>query len=315
MKNKEELKKMFSEAVSGKDLDKLEEMLLSESEETDRLHEDLWKSATDYCSESETTAAYRRFRNRIRPKENRFWKWAAVLTAGAACCLLAIDIWNDTPGQQIAQEEAEWTEYISYQCETKELILPDSTHVWLNAQSRIVYPERFEGKERKIFMDGEAFFEVKKDSLHPFVVQSGQNKVKVTGTKFNLKTYDERFTATLVEGGIDILLCGNEYVLRPGEVLAGNARTGMARMSSISSSKFPRWYAGEINIYNEPLRVIADDLERKFGVEIIIRNPKLAQERFTVSFVNSENLDEILDAMSIVNSMKVVRKDNIIDIL
>ena len=87
--------------------------------------------------------------------------------------------------------------------EQKRLILPDSSEVWLNAGSSILYPETFAKDKRLVMLDGEAYFSVKKDTASPFIVEASQLSVKVLGTRFNVKAYpnDEKITTTLTSGG------------------------------------------------------------------------------------------------------------------
>ena len=83
--------------------------------------------------------------------------------------------------------------------EQKRLILPDSSEVWLNAGSSILYPETFAKNKRQVILNGEAYFSVKKDTVSPFIVETSQLSVKVLGTRFNVKAYpnDEKITTTL----------------------------------------------------------------------------------------------------------------------
>ena len=311
-----EFKEKFEKASQNGDIDEIQKLLLSEEGQDDEFHKSIWKDATEYCSKEETQRAYKVFKNKVSPHKFSWISVSAFIMSAAACIMLAINIWSGYNKSGVVDPiEIDWKETVAEACEMKEVILPDSTHVWLNADSKIMYPNTFAGKSRKVFIEGEAFLEVAKDSTHPFIVQYGDNNITVTGTKFNIKTFGENFTTTLIEGGIKVNFCGNEYIMSPGEHLVGNKVDGSVKISLISESKFPRWYKGEFNVYNETLTNIIQDLERKFGVEIILRNKSFAQDRFTFSFINGESLAEILDALSIVTDMTIEQKEDVIDIL
>src|SRR5690606_4885023 len=84
------------------------------------------------------------------------------------------------------------------------VILPDGTAVWMNSDSKLVYPVRFDGKMRKVTLWGEAYFDVAKNAAQPFVVKADDVEIKVFGTQFNIRTYDDDggTSATLIEGRI-----------------------------------------------------------------------------------------------------------------
>jgi len=100
-----------------------------------------------------------------------------------------------------------------------QLILPDGSHVWLNAASSIRYPTAFTGKERKVEITGEAYFEVAPDPTRPFHVQAGETEVDVLGTHFNVMAYEEEnaVSTTLLEGAVKVIHAGSSHLLRPGQ--------------------------------------------------------------------------------------------------
>ena len=106
--------------------------------------------------------------------------------------------------------------------EQKRLILPDSSEVWLNAGSSILYPETFAKDKRLVMLDGEAYFSVKKDTVSPFIVETSQLSVKVLGTRFNVKAYpnDEKITTTLTSGKVEVSVRSQPpHILKPDEQL------------------------------------------------------------------------------------------------
>lgn len=305
----------FSEASSKKDLDSIQDILLSPSEDTDALHREIWNAADPENSRKYTREAFSRFRTAVRPAWTRFAAVTSVVSS-AACAVLAVMLLTGKygPEDDAAPVEIEWTEQRTSACEIRELTLPDGTHIWMNAESSIFYPETFTGKNRKVFASGELFLEVAKDTLHPFILQSGESTVTVTGTRFNVKSYGDTFSAVLVEGGIDVAVDRKTFSLVSGEMISWDRENGDVRIDRIRQNRFPAWYKGEFNSYDETFENIAKDLERRFGVEIIIRDESVAQERFSVSFVNGESLESILSALNIGDRFQIRRSGDVIDI-
>lgn len=111
----------------------------------------------------------------------------------------------------------EYVEYMAANGDIKEVLLADGTHVYLNAQSRLNCEKSLTGATRDVFLCGEAFFEVAKDTLHPFIVHAAGTQIKVTGTKFNVRAFpdEDNSTTTLVEGGVEVRIPGQATYHRP----------------------------------------------------------------------------------------------------
>ena len=154
--------------------------------------------------------------------------------------------------------------------------------------------------------------------LHPFIVNAGGIEIRVTGTRFNVKAYHEdgTVTTTLIEGGVDVSLPGRDVpvTLVPGNALSYDMKRQDYELYQVAPGAYPSWYEGEFNAYHMTLAQIARDLERRFGVDIVIRNPEVADEMFYASFVNGEDVDMILAALNIDGSFMVRRDGNFIDI-
>ena len=99
------------------------------------------------------------------------------------------------------------------------MTLQDGTVVNLNSASELRYPVRFTGTERKVFLTGEAYFQVAKDKEHPFVVVTGEAEIEALGTSFNIYSYEEenRIETTLVEGAVRFAVADQTVILMPGE--------------------------------------------------------------------------------------------------
>ena len=177
------------------------------------------------------------------------------------------------------------------------LTLSDGTKVWLNSHSKFTYPARFSSKNRDVELEGEGFFEVAHNEKVPFVVHADLLQVKVLGTKFNVKVYNEEPSAiTLAEGKVEVATNDNEHkvTLRPNEQVTYSRENGLAVNKSVNTSLVRSWTVGEAAYVNEQLIDIVTDLERRFNVHITVKDPELNTELFTCRFKETAKINQVL---------------------
>lgn len=182
-----------------------------------------------------------------------------------------------------------------------DVVLPDGSRVRLNGGTRIVYPALF-GDERRVEVDGEAYFEVEHDARRPFVVVTGQVASTVLGTTFNVHAYseDENFQITLATGSL--LVDGGpesrSVRLRPGEQGFFEKTSGLLSLRRVNVEHVLSWQEDRLYFRAEPLASIARSLERQFNVSIAIPDERLRRICFTGEFVEGENIHEIMRIIS-----------------
>lgn len=178
------------------------------------------------------------------------------------------------------------------------LALSDGTRIWLNADSRVRYPNRFVGREREVYLEGEAYFEVARDSSRPFVVRTSATEVRVLGTVFNLQAYpEEQQRTTLVAGSVAVRSGNRGVVLRPGEQAVEEG--GRISVRKVDVACHTAWLKHQFVFVNTPLEEVLGDLERWYDVEVFVANPSLRDLRFTATFSRYEPLNDILDALAL----------------
>ena len=141
------------------------------------------------------------------------------------------------------------------------IMLADGTKVWVNAATEIRYPVKFAGKERRVRLGGEAYFEVTKDTTRPFIVEANGMEVKVYGTSFNVNThYQGKILTTLVEGkvGIRVKSTGAESILRPNQMAEFNREKEEVEVTDVDPYYYTAWRAGEFVFQNETIEEIMD---------------------------------------------------------
>ena len=176
-----------------------------------------------------------------------------------------------------------------------QVVLADGTKVWLNSASRLIYPQSFMGKERRVVLSGEAFFDVTHDAERPFVVETSRMNVKVLGTRFNVNDYDdnEEVSTTLVNGSVEIFSGGQQaFRLVPGEQAYGKENELEKR--EVNVRLYTSWIDGKFLFNNTELEEIAKQISRWYDVEIFFSSENVKKVRFTGAIVKFKPLDDLV---------------------
>ena len=176
-----------------------------------------------------------------------------------------------------------------------QVMLADGTKVWLNSASRLIYPQSFVGKERRVVLSGEAFFDVTHDAERPFVVETSRMNVKVLGTRFNVNDYEdnEEVSTTLVNGSVEIA-SGDQQAFRlvPGEQAYGKENELEKR--EVNVRLYTSWIDGKFLFNNTELEEIAKQISRWYDVEIFFSSENVKKVRFTGAIVKFKPLDDLV---------------------
>jgi len=187
------------------------------------------------------------------------------------------------------------------------VLLPDGTKVQLNSGSKLIYSSGFNSGERTVNLEGEAFFDVAKDKDHSFLIRTKSLDFKVYGTSFNVQAYpdDNEVNTTLVEGSLGVLgKTGNEMVrLVPGENANFKEENEKLVVSNVDLDLYTSWKDGLVTFRNEKLKDIAPKIERWYNVEIVINNPKLADELYMGTIMKNKPIDQLLEVFRLTSSL------------
>lgn len=200
---------------------------------------------------------------------------------------------------------------------TFNISLSDGTKVYLNSGTTLKYFVNFiKGKNREVFLEGEAYFEVSKDSLHPFIVNANDMNVKVLGTKFNVSSYndDNEINTILIEGSVSLTndnITNKEYLLKPGYKGSWNKSQSEISFEKVDTRKYPEWMKGDIIFRNSTFEEMTKKLERNYNVTIENYNKELSLKRFNASFnKNVEDIDDIMVSISKTYPFTYEKTDN-----
>lgn len=201
-----------------------------------------------------------------------------------------------------------------------QVVLSDGTRVWLNAASSIKFPSSFASlKERLVEINGEAYFEVAKDKLHPFKVLSSGQEICVLGTHFNVNSYnDESFTkTTLIEGSVRVKKIkaadGHDAVLNPGQqsVLSN----GDIKVSTADIEADLAWKNGLFRFNDEKLESIMRKLSRWYDVDVVYENEALKNEPFAGVTTRFANVSKLLRMLELTGEVKFKMTDRQIRVM
>lgn len=230
--------------------------------------------------------------------------------------------------------------------EKSQLILPDGTQVWLNSESKLVYPADFTYRERKVTLEGEAYFDVAKVNNSRFTVYTQDFKVEVLGTKFNVKSYPDDYTVetTVVEGMVKVESekpNSNFFpiILKPTERLvykkdirsfSKNSDTDIPSeskieetptfgrkeilISHVNTNNITSWKDYLLVFDNESFEEIALKLSRWYKVQIFLQDEELKTQHYTGKFVHNESLTQVLEAIRLTTPIKYQIYQNRVEI-
>lgn len=185
--------------------------------------------------------------------------------------------------------------------------LADSTRVWVNASTSLRYPVAFTGDTRKVYLKGEAYFDVAQSDTHPFIVEANGVEIQVYGTEFNVNAYEPGQVQTvLVEGsvGMRVMSSGREVRLHPEQLAEYRAQEGTIRLEKVDPYRYTAWRNGEFVFEQEPLESILQRLSRWYDIQVFYTADHLKQHCFS-GIIN--RYEEIGDLLRLIEQVAIVR--------
>jgi transmembrane sensor len=191
------------------------------------------------------------------------------------------------------------------------LILPDGSHVWLNAESTLRYQRPFLRNTRKIFLTGQAFFHVQKNPDIPFIVRAGNVEINVLGTEFDVNAFPENndISVVLTRGEISLTARKKNQtdlktaVLQPGDRAVVGRQSAEIQLLKGVMDKYIAWHKGRLVFDETPMEEVARQLERWYGVRVVIRDADILNYHFSTTFEN-ESLYQVLDLLKLASPIE-----------
>lgn len=175
------------------------------------------------------------------------------------------------------------------------MVLSDGSKVWLNSETELKFPVKFDTDKREVFLTGEAYFEVVKDPVRPFIVSTPQTQTTVLGTSFNVMAYqDEAHTEiTLVTGAVRVNAGTKQCQIVPGQQVA--VGSGSFEVRQVNTAFYTSWKDGLFDFDNMTLNELCVKLSRWYDVEFFFMNQTVAEKRFTGAIKRSRSLQFMFD--------------------
>jgi len=200
---------------------------------------------------------------------------------------------------------------------TYKILLSDGTIVWLNSKTALKFPINFVGKTRDVYLvDGEAYFNVSKDVKKPFIVHFKKRDIKVLGTKFNVKSYqnNENDYITLVEGSIKLNAGINEVLIKPNEQVVINNKISKVTLKSVDANIFTLW-RDNVYIYKDTsIENLFNDISRDFDIAIVYQDKALKDKRLSLKVDRNKSLESIVSAIAKASHLKIIIQGKILTI-
>ncbi len=199
---------------------------------------------------------------------------------------------------------------------TYQITLSDGSQVWMNADSKMIFPAKFSGKSREVLLEGEAYFEVAKDKSRPFIVKTEKQEVKVLGTHFNVAAYrNEHVTkTTLLEGSVEVVAAGgNKLKIKPGEQTYLHDHT--FTISNADIDEAVAWKNGEFMFNNEPLESIMNKVSRWYDVDIKFQSVDTKHKTFNGTIARFEKVSKVLKMLELTGHVHFKIEGKVITVL
>lgn len=182
------------------------------------------------------------------------------------------------------------------------IVLADGTKVFLNAVSSIKYPTQFNGDQRIVELEGEAYFEVAKNKNKPFLVKSDNQTIEVLGTHFNVHAYNNESVVktTLLEGSVAVSYKNQKTVLKPGQQSNTSNNFNKIVVKEVDTEEAIAWKNGRFKFDNADLKSVMKQLERWYGIKVEYRGD-VSDVRFNGGTFRNKNLSEVLKVLELSN--------------
>lgn len=270
------------------------------------------KETQKTISPTQSDFIFKRVERQIRQKKIRkiFYQSAAIVIP----FLLIVSAFFYFNNQLDMFGKTDYAEIYVAKGETMQLVFQDGSKVFLNADSRIHYPKKFGLHARKISLEGEAYFEVSENKQRPFVVNVKGNNIKVLGTSFNVKAYenDLKINVTLDEGRVDFITSvQDKYSLHSGQQLTFEKISGEVFVKKLEKSiDESSWRYDVLRFRDTPLQEILSQLNRKFNTQFKIKHPEVLKYSFTLVTSQKASLKEILKELERIAPVRFTLKNN-----
>ena len=238
---------------------------------------------------------------KAKPKPSYFKQWAIAASVALALGLFLFSRYEPNPQFHLVETTLG---------KKQEIQLPDGTIVMLNSGSSIRYPQQFNGDFREVALTGEAFFDVARDTLKPFIVETGEVRTRVLGTSFNINAFAESDSISVSVATGKVMVANHRLmkeILLPNEQLHYHKVTEAYRKATDKSVIDKAWTENTIHLNYKTLNEAVEVLERWFDISIEIQNAALGRKRIVGKY-HDPHLETILESLSFLLNIEFTEK-------
>lgn len=306
---------------SDKNISKFQDLLLEneDSPQFDVVLDELLRQAKSEVSGKDVSmgeAAFDSFAKNVGLTTRKRWHLALRIVSNIAAALFipllisCLCLSFGTDGEQ----ETIWNEVSTAYAKNASVELSDGTSVKLGPCSRLIYPDKFSSSERKVFISGDVLFDVAKDPEKKFVAVSDNMDVIVHGTRFHVTSFMDfkNEEVALVSGSVELCMHadGTSVKLVPGDIIRYDKEKGNIKRLHFDVNSYERVLDVDgFQFVDATLSEIVGTLSRRFKVDIGVED-SIAGEKYYASFINGENLDEILNALNVERHFRINHINN-----
>jgi transmembrane sensor len=200
-------------------------------------------------------------------------------------------------------QKVNWQQLVTAAGERRQFKLPDSSSVWLNAGSRLLYAASFNTTGREVFLEGEAFFDVVHNDNAPFMVHTGKVSTQVEGTAFDVQAYGtEQLTVTVLRGRVRVAEGTNRLAsLTANKQLHYTTGSKKVDVLAVQAANVVAWKNGELILNNISMQEAAVIIGRWYNVDLIFKSQQVKKCKVSVSFLRGETIREVMEVISRLN--------------
>ncbi|WP_081713054.1 MULTISPECIES: FecR family protein [Bacteroides] len=309
-KEKRILRRYVDDLYTGDEASQLFDHLqeASGSEWLDEVAAELWEESTAYASSThlereQAKKEARQLLKRIEHKKRTWLQRISVAVAGVAAVVLMV--WGGFHYiDNLNEQSVNFTEVATSFGEKKQLTLPDGTKLVLNSCSRVRYPHRFTGDTRQVELKGQGYFQVARNEAMPFVVHADKMKIRVLGTRFDIKSYatDELVSVSVESGKVQVDLPEAMMRLTAREQVVINTLSGEYSKRK-EEREIAGWIKGSLRFNSTPIRDVASELERIYNCRITFA-PGQEMKGLISGEHDNQSLESVLKSLEYVNGIK-----------
>jgi transmembrane sensor len=219
---------------------------------------------------------------------------------------------NGTREKEISEiypESVAYYKLIAHNGEKITCVLPDSSVVHLNSESRLDYPEYFPGNIRMVTLTGEGYFVVKHDINRPFIVKTGNSQVTVTGTEFNVRSRNNGTKIVVAKGSVNVLSLNTrkQENLKKGEMVQLDKSGNITQPIHVNLKYYLAWRENKLAFKHTPLNEVMAEIERTYNVHTIFLNDS-ARSRTITGIFETDSLEKVLSVLSLTLDLNISQK-------